>query len=181
MMSRFYFLLWLKWMLRVTLCSVALAIVVSLMITLFIYLQQSAKLDINMEILKALLDIYWFWFVLSWSGTLLIALFRSLKYLFNVCLDGYKLRLLSCDTKELVHHIGYGDLLKVWRKWFMLLIWIVASMMIVSLGITYFLSDYSSVFEWFNIFWLFGFVLISGYFSLILMIAKCKRVELVKC
>ena len=180
-MRRFYFLLWLKWMLRVTLCSIALAVVIALMITLFMYIQQSTKLDINIEILKALLDIFWFWFVLSWSGTLLIALFRSVKYIFDICLDGYQLRLLSCDTKEVVHSIGYGDLVKVWRKWFMLLIWIVASLMILSLGITYFFSDYTSVFEWFNIFWLFGFVLVAGYFSLILMIAKCKRVELVKC
>ena len=166
-------------MFRVTLCSVALGAFVALVVTLFTYAQQSAKIDIN--ILKALLDIYWFWFVLSWSGTLLIALFRSLKYLFNVCLDGYQLRLLSCDTNELVYPIGYGDLLKVWRKWFMLLIWIVASLMIASLGITYLVSDYTSVFEWFNIFWLFSFVLLAGYFSLILMIAKCKRVELIKC
>ncbi len=166
-------------MFRVTLCSVALGAFVALVVTLFTYAQQSAKIDIN--ILKALLDIYWFWFVLSWSGTLLIALFRSLKYLFNVCLDGYQLRLLSCDTNKLVYPIGYGDLLKVWRKWFMLLIWIVASLMIASLGITYLVSDYTSVFEWFNIFWLFSFVLLAGYFSLILMIAKCKRVELIKC
>jgi len=180
-MNRYYLLLWLRWMQRVTLCSIGLASVASMLITLFIYLSQVSIPSLDAEILKALFEVFWFWFTLSWSLALLIALFRSLKYIFNGCQAGYKLRLLSCDEKEVLADIGYGDLVKVWRKWFMLIIWLVASMMVISLGVTYLLSDYTSIFEWFNIFWLFTFVLVSGYFSFVLMISRCKRVELIKC
>jgi len=168
-------------MLRVTLCSIALASVASMFITLFIYLTQDNILSLDAKIINALFQIFWFWFPLSWSLTLLIAIFRSLKYIFNRCQGGYMLRLLSCDEKEVLESIGYGDLVKVWRKWFMVIIWLVASMMVVSLGITYLFSDFTSIFEWFDIFWLFSFVLISGYFSFIILISRCKRVELVKC
>lgn len=180
-MSSFYFFLWLRWSLRVTLCSVAIASVFSFSVTLFIFFSQSTLYTIDFKVISALFDIFWFWFVLLWSLTLLIALFRSIKYIFNTCIKGYELKLLTCSTKEVIETIGYGDLVKVWRRWFMLLIWLVASMMVISLFLTYIFSDYTSIFEWFNIFWLYAFVIISGYFSFILMIAKCKRVEIRKC
>ena len=116
----------------------------------------------------------------------MLALFRSLNYIFNKCIHGYELKLLTCtskkeETSEVLEVIGYGDLVKVWRRWFMLLIWLVGSMMIISLVITYFFTTYSGVFEWFSIYWLFAFILVSGYFSFMLMGSRCKRVKVVKC
>lgn len=179
-MSSFYFHLWLRWSLRVTLCSISLASLFSILITIFIYLRSSTT-SLDAKVFNALFDVFWFWFILLWSLSLLIALFRSIKYIFNTCIQGYELKLLTCNTKEIIEVIGYGDLVKVWRKWFMLLIWLVASMMIVSVVLTYIFSEYSSIFEWFNIFWLYAFVIVSGYFSFVIMIAKCKRVEIKKC
>lgn len=179
-MSKFYLFLWLKWALRVTLCSVVIAIVLSMFITLYLYVNQGMP-SVNDEIVSALLQIFKFWFSIVWSMTLLLALFRSLKYIFNSCLNGYELKLLSCDKKEIIENIGYGDLVKVWRKWFMLIIWIVAAQMILAIIFTYIFTSYSGIFDWFNIYFLFIEVLIAGYFSFILLGGKCKQVKVVKC
>ncbi len=179
-MSKFYFFLWLRWATRLFTCSVVLAFVFSTMITLYIYIQQGLP-SLNNEILTALLHVEIFWFPIVWSFTLLLALFRSLKYIFNICISGYELKLYSCDLKDILLHIGYGDLVKVWRKWFMLIIWLVGAMMILSLSYTYMFTSFEGVFEWFDIYWLFGFILVAGYFSFIFMSGRCKRVKVVKC
>ncbi|WP_373036650.1 hypothetical protein [Sulfurimonas sp.] len=179
-MSKFYFLLWLRWSLRVTLCSTVFASVLAAFVTLYIYISQGMP-TFGSEVVKALVDVFIFWFPIFWSFTLLLALFRSLKYIFNTCISGYELKLYTCDLKELIDNIGYGDLVKVWRKWFMLIIWLVGSLMVLSLAYTYIFTSYNGVFEWFDIYWLFGFILISGYFSFIMMSARCKRVKVAKC
>ncbi len=182
-MSRFYFLLWVKWAVRLTLCSISFASILSVVVTVFIYISQGMPTH-SSEIQSALVQVFIFWFVILWNFTLLIALFRSLKYVFNSCYSGYKLQLLSCpkDGKsEVLDAIGYGDLLKVWRKWFMLIIWLVGAEMIFALIFTKLLSSYDGIFEWFNIYILYAFVLIAGYFSFMLLGGRCKRVEIVKC
>ncbi|MFT7004895.1 MAG: hypothetical protein ACJAWW_002261 [Sulfurimonas sp.] len=179
-MSKFFFFLWLRWSIRLTLCSTILASILSFMVVLFIYLNQSMP-TLSSEIVAALFDMFKFWFPILWSLTLLVALFRSLKFIYNRCICGYELKLYTCDLKEIIETVGYGDLVKVWRRWFMLMIWLVGSFMILSLVYTYLFTSYSGVFEWFSIYWLFGFILISGFFSFIFMAARCKRVKVVKC
>ncbi len=179
-MSKFYLYLWFTWMFRVTICSVVMASVLSSLITFYIYINLGLP-SINDEISKALFDLFQFWFPLVWSFTLLLALFRSLKYIFNYCISGYSFSLYTCDMNEKLKVIGYGDLVKVWRKWFMLIIWLVGALMILALLMTYLFSSYSGVFEWFNIYWLFAFILISGYFSFIILGARCKKVKVEKC
>jgi hypothetical protein len=133
------------------------------------------------EVLQALESLFKFWFPIFWSFTLLVALFRSLKYIFNNPHAGYELKLLNPKSDEILEEIGYGDLIKVWRKWFMLIIWLVGFLMILSLTYTYMFSSFSGVFEWFNIYWLFGFVLVCGYFSFMLLGTRCKKIKLRKC
>ncbi|MBU0720742.1 hypothetical protein KJ877_05325 [bacterium] len=186
-MRRFYFLLWLKWVAGVALSSILLACGISLLITALIYFNQGGA-SLSGEVYSALLEVFQFWFPISWSISLLIALFRRLKYIFNDCISGYELKLLACaneskrqGSSQELDVIGYGDLVKVWRRWFMLMIWLVGAMMIVALALTYLFTDYSGVFEWFSIYWLIAFVLLSAYFSFILFGSRCKRVKVVKC
>ncbi|MEN8304202.1 MAG: hypothetical protein ABFQ64_09035 [Campylobacterota bacterium] len=182
-MSRFYFSLWLRWATRLTLCSIAFASILSIFVTIFIYISQGMPTH-SSEVYAALAQVFVFWFVVLWNFTLLIALFRSLKYIFNSCHSGYKLQLLSCSKEgesEVIDFIGYGDLLKVWRKWFMLIIWLVGAQMIFALILTKLFSSYDSIFEWFNIYILYAFILVGGYFSFILLISRCKKVKIVKC
>ena len=179
-MSKFYFLLWLRWAIRVSVMSMLLAIVIAAFITIIIYIQQGG-VSLNTEVYTALFAIFIFWLPLSWSITLLLALFRSLKYIFNQCSNGYELKLLECNKTDVIEVIGYGDLVKVWRKWFMLIIWLTGTQMIIALGISSLFSLYSAIFDWFNIYILFIFILISGYFSFILLGGRCQKVKVVKC
>ncbi len=167
-MSKFYFFLWLRWAYKLSLNTIVLAAVITFAITFLTY----AKLGfvtLDVKVLQALADVYMFYFGIVFSITLLLILFRSIKYIFNTCIDGYELKLLSCDGKEIIEIIGYGDLVKVWRRWFMLLIWLVATCMIVTM------------FNFFNIYAMFAFILLSGYFSFIILISRCKKIRLVRC
>ena len=167
-MSKFYFLLWLKWAIRLSVSSIFLASLVTFLITFYTYLSIGSP-PLEQKNISALIEIFNFWFVIVWSFTLLISLFRSIKYLFNDCIDGYELKLFECGSDEVIDVIGYGDLVKVWRKWFMLMIWLVAILMIITM------------FNFYNIYALFTFILVSGYFSFIIMITKCKKVKVMKC
>ena len=179
-MSKFYLLLWLNWVLRVTFYSTLLACGFSFFITLGLYFTQAMP-SLSEEVLHALLDLFTFWFAIVWNFTLLVALFGSLKSVFNHPHAGYELKLLSCKRDEILEYIGYKDLIKVWRKWFMLLIWLVGSFMIVALAFTYLFTSFKGVFEWFNIYWLFGFVLVAGFFSFVMLGSRCKRARIQKC
>lgn len=179
-MSKFYFYLWLRWAIRLTACSLVLASIFSILILLYIFITQSVS-SLDMEVLKALFDVFKFWFSVSWNLAFLIALFRSLKFIFNRCNAGYMLKLLSCKDGDFIEVIGYGDLVKVWRRWFMLLIWLVGAIMIFALAITHFFTSFTGVFEWFNIYYLYTFILVAGYFSFIIMASTCKQTKVVKC
>jgi len=182
-LNRFYTSLWLRWIFRITLCSIGLALGINSILVLYIYIKQG-MVEIDDNVVMALGDIFSFYFSIIWSITLLIALFRSVKYLFNECLDRYSFKLLTCykdKNKEYIEDIAYGDLVRVWRKWFMVLIWIVAVEMVLSLAFTHLFTKYDSLFEWFSIYVLFGFVLIAGYPSFVLLSTRCKLVKMIKC
>jgi hypothetical protein len=169
---------------RLTLTSIASSAFIAAFITLFIYLSQGMK-TIDTGIFAALVSIFKFWFILSWNITLLLALFLSLKYIFNNCIAGYKLNLLSCTKEDKIgvplKIVGYGDLVKVWRKWLMLLIWLVGAQMILALIFMKLFSSYVSIFGWFNIYVLYFFILLAGYFSFMILSVRCKKVRIVKC
>ncbi len=126
--------------------------------------------DFNTELNDALFSIFKFYFPLAWSFTLFIALFRTLKYIFNTPLNGYELKLLACENDEIIDEIAYGDLVKVWRKWFMLMIWLVGAQSIFVL-----------LFTGVDIYILFIEILLAGYLSLVLIAGRCKRVKIIKC
>lgn len=179
-MAKFYLLIWIKWVIRLTLCTLVLAFGFTFLITAFLYINQGMP-ALSDEVISALMDLFKFWFPVVMSFTLLIALFRSIKFIFKCCYNGYKLELFSCDGKEVLEYIGYGDLVKVWRRWFMIIIWLVGAQMVLALAFTNLFTSYSGVFEWFSIYWLFGFLLMAGYLSFILLGSRCKQVKVMKC
>jgi len=182
-MLKFYLFLWLSWLFRVVLCTLLSAALFAFIVTLFIYVKQGF-MPIDRVVFEALLKIWTFWFSILLNLSLLFALFRSVKYLFNHCYAGYILKLKACTKKEsgkYIEIIGYGDLLKVWRKWFMLLIWIVGSLMILAFVLTHLFTTYNSLFDWFSIYLLYLFIAIGGYFSFVFITARCKCIEVIKC
>lgn len=181
--NKFYLSLWFFWAIRVTVSSVVLGSLLATIITLFIYLTQGS-VEINEKVIGALIKLFIFWFAIVWNLTLLLALFRSIKGLFNRCNGGYTLQLLSCPKEsqsKVIENIGYGDLVKVWRKWFMLLIWLVGAEMVIALAFTLLFTSYNGLFEWFSIYVLYGFVLLGGYFSFMILASRCKQVRISKC
>ncbi|MDF1884275.1 hypothetical protein JHD49_10010 [Sulfurimonas sp. SAG-AH-194-C21] len=182
-MSKFYLYLWLVWALRLTFTSVVSALILASIVSAYLYVSQGMA-PITQELKTALFDITKFWFLILWSLTLLLFLFRTLKGIFNSCFNNYKLQLLTCPNEgvsAVIEEVGYGDLVKVWRKWFMLIIWLVGAQMIVALIFTYLFSSYDAVFDRFNIYVLYAFILSAGYFSFMILSVRCKRVKLVKC
>jgi Ca2+/Na+ antiporter len=179
-MLKFYLHIWLRWALRVTLCSVIVAVVLSFSVTLYSYLKGEATF-LTPQLYGALWSIFKFWLSIGWSFTLLFALIRSIKYIFNTPLEGYVFKLQECTRSSYIEYIGYGDLVKVWRKWFMLLIWLSVVMMLFSTLFLYIFSAEGDLYRWFSIEWMFGYILLSGYLSFILLPSRCKRVKVVKC
>lgn len=179
-MLRFYTFLWLRWAFWVTFLSVFLASVLSCTGGFVIYLFEGMP-PLQKDVIDALFDIFLFLFAPMWSFALFVVLFIRLKFIFNSCTASYTFKLLACDTKEPLEVLGYGNILKVWRKWFMGLIWFVVAITTVVIFITSFLWKQENLFEWFSIFWLYGFILMGGYFSFILLGSRCKNVRIVRC
>ena len=179
-MRNFYFRLWLRWAFQVTVESFAFGAVMAGFIVFVIYLKKDMP-SIDTEVSKALLQLFWFWFALSWSVALLLSLFHSLKSLFNHCVNGHKLQLLTCDKQEEIEPVSYGDLIRVWRRWLMLLIWSSAVLIMLIALIMRFGFEIDELFSWLDIYVLYGIVLLSGYISLIVLMARCEKIRIVRC
>lgn len=182
-MSKFYLLLWVEWATRLTLSSLFYGVLSALGVTLFIYAKEGFG-ALDAESLEALSYIFMFWLSLLYNIALLIALFRSIKYVFNSPKNSYVMRLYSCPKdgkREMLEEIGYGDLVKTWRKWFMLLIWLVGAQMVVAVTLNALLSLSESTLAWFNIYVLYGFILVAGYFSFMILGSRCKQVRIERC
>jgi hypothetical protein len=136
---------------------------------------------VNKDIFFALMSVFKFWFPIVWSMALLLSLFISLKYIFNSCDGKYSFRLLSCNALDEIDPVGYGDLIKVFRKFLMLIVWTSAIFVIVIFMFMKIFQGMDSLFDWFNIYWLYVFILISGYFSFILLPLRSKNVKVKKC
>ena len=178
-MRKFYLILWLKWIFWLTFLSVSLAFVGSGIITIVIYMKQGA-VSLNGGVYRALFDILTFWFPIVWSAMLLLSLFLTLKRVFNRCYANFKFILFTCSDKK-IEEISYADLVRVWRKWFFSLIWLVMVQVIVVFIFMKLFFHAETLFDWFNIYVLYLFLLISGYFSFMILSVKYKKVRLVPC
>lgn len=181
-MRKFWFLLWLDWAIFITISSLLFATVIDSILTLSIYILKDMPI-LDTQSLNALGTIWKFWFAILWSATLLLSIFLSMKRFFNKCYDGYKLQLLTCAVRdeEVIDIVLLGDIVKVWRKWLMVLIWGVAvEILFVSIG-RYFLGFGLDFWVWFNMLWLYLFILLAALSSLPLMAARCKRIRLARC
>jgi len=182
-MRNFYLFLWFFWLIRVVLCTIFSGFVFAALITLYSYAKQGF-IPLDSEVIEALFKIWKFWFLILLNITLLFALFRSVKYLFNRCYKGYIVRLKKCFKEKespYIEPVGYGDLLKVWRKWFFSLIWLSAGCMITAFIFTHFFTSYESLFSWFSIYLLYVFIALAALPSFMLLFSKCKMIKVEKC
>lgn len=182
-MFKFYLYLWFFWVLRMFLVSITLSAFLSFFITSYFYLTEGLP-ALESEILTALFKIFTFWFLLLLNLTILIALFINTKYLFNNCINRLCLRLQGCKKEDegvFLQSMSAWDLVKVWRKLLLLIVWISAIFVLLSFFIFYFLSSEGSFFEWLSVYHLYGYILISGFFAFTLLGSRCKDVSLRLC
>lgn len=179
-MSKFYFFVWFYWAVRVFLSTLILACGFDVLITLGTYLYLDLP-ELNTQTNNALVKLLRFWFPITLSISFLIALFYSLKSVFNRCTEGYKFVLLTCLDAQVIENVSYKDLIKVFRKWLMLIIWLVGAEVILSFVFMKIVSDFESIFEWFSIYTLLLYVFGAAYISFFALGIRCKRARIVRC
>ena len=165
---------------RITVESIGGAAVLTLLVVLYLYVKKGMPY-MSDEVAAALAEIFKFWFRILWSVTFLATLFRSVKYFFNKCYNRYALRLYSCDAKERIEPIDYADIIKVWRRWFMLLIWIVAIIIVFGVATVRIFSIANSVFSWLGLPVLYLFTIVGGFFAIVLTTSMCKKIKVERC
>jgi len=183
-MRSFYLQLWFFWMLRLIATTLLVAVVIAAGITAVIYIRQGS-LALEKSVVDALVAIWQFWFMIALNFSLLFALFRGVKYLFNRCYGGYSWRLKSCshgaEGAAYIDPIGYGDLIKVWRRWLLYIVWMSASFMIVTMALHALIYGQAPLFAWFSIYWLYLFIVLGAYPALFLLSLKCKAIKVKRC
>ena len=180
-MSRFYFSIWLHWVVRVLFCSIIGGAILATLVTALLYINKGLP-SLSAEVWQALWQIFLFWFTILLNLSVLFALFRSAKYLFNRCHAGYKFVMTACPKEQsIIEVVGYGDIVKFWRKWLLLLVWIVASITLLIWVVSFAFIESGSFFAYFSVWWLYGFILIAGYPSFVLIGSRCKQMRIKRC
>ncbi|MDX1295028.1 MAG: hypothetical protein R3302_02100 [Sulfurimonadaceae bacterium] len=179
-MRNFWFGLWASWALWLTVFSVTAGMIASALITLSLFVVKGMP-ELSDEVWLALWEIGRFTFPIAWSIALLIGLLLSVKRLFYRCIGGFEMTLQSCDGETLIEQPGVEDTLKLWRKWFLAIIWVVAAQVIGGVLLAYLFGSGESLMGWFSIYWLYLFVLVAGLATLPLMGIRCKMVKVRKC
>jgi hypothetical protein len=178
-MQKFYLKIWAFWAFWITFSSILSAVIISFILTIFTYFSKDIA-NFDKEILTALADIFKLYFFISWGATFLISLFLSMRKILYRCFDHYHFVLYRCDLKEQILDVGLDDVIKLWRKWLFLTVWSVAFFIIIGMSISYIFSENSPMF-WFNIYWLYAFVMLSGVIIIPLITLKCKMIKIQKC
>ncbi|MBN2896974.1 MAG: hypothetical protein JXK05_13905 [Campylobacterales bacterium] len=127
--------LWLYWLWWVLLYSVAVAAATAAVLVGVIYVLKGAP-ALDADVYGALEAIARVVFVPLWCAALLWAHLMVTRRLFACCLGGRRLILLTCKGDERIYPVGLGDVLPVWRRFLMLIVWIVAVEVLLLVGVT---------------------------------------------
>ncbi len=178
-MIRFYFLLWLHWVGVLLLQSIGSAFLLTLIFVAWIYFSKDVAL--NKDVIDALVSLFSFWFWVIWSATFVASLFFAFKSFFNHCYAGYVLKVIDCNSHVALEHIGYSDLIQIWRKWLMLLIWITAFFIIVLSILLYALFEIQTLFSWLNLTIMIVLAICSAFFALFFLRFRTQKIRVERC
>lgn len=180
-MWRFYFSLWLAWFLYLLLLTLGTTFLLASLVTFYTYVSKGAVV-LDAVVIDALYAVFIFWFLLLLNFVLPIALFVSVKKLFNRCVNGFSLKLYACTKQEeYIEPIGFGDLIKVWRKWLLLIVWGSGAFTLLSFVVNFFLSGFTASFTFFSVYYLYGCIALSSFFAIPFLVRYCTLVGLRKC
>lgn len=171
--------LWLYWLWWMLLYSVAAAAVADGAAVGVIYLLKGAP-QLDTSVYGALEAIARVAFVPLWCAALLWAHLMVTRRLFSCCLGGKRLILLTCKGDERIYPVGLGDVLPIWRRFLMLIVWTVALEAVLVVGIAALFGGFSITTHlsapMLGVMSAFG-----ALAALLVMLRRCKRIRITQC
>lgn len=127
-----YLQLYLFWLLWVTFVSSVVAIFISVLSSLLLYISKGFH-SLNKEVLMALYDVAVFSFPIAFSLSFILSLLLVFKALFKHKFKGFKIELYNCSYEVLDKPL-ISDIMQLWRKWLFLTFWFIIIFLVIVLG-----------------------------------------------
>jgi len=168
--------LYVFWLIWVNTRTFALAIILSLFSTLFIYLSKG-MIALNTETFLALKEIFYFTFPITFSISFILMLLLVFRALFSYDFSSFKVYLYDCKD-ELISKPLLSDITMIWRKWLFLTIWAIIVFSVLFIGLwKLVMSSFPSA-HFFNGVTLYILITVFGGLVFTLALSKCKKVRI---
>ncbi|NOQ30708.1 MAG: hypothetical protein GQ570_06260 [Helicobacteraceae bacterium] len=178
-MFTFFLRLWFHFVAYVTVYSLLWGAVLAVVITAITYFLKGA-IALDADVQKVLLELAIFYFPFTWGVSFLVSMFMATRTLFYRKANGYMYELYNCDRSEKILDVTLDDALVVWRKMLFGIIWLVTLEVLLGMILSFMLSPKSPLF-WFNIYYLYVFIMIAVFVLIAVMPFRCRRVKLIEC
>lgn len=129
-----YLQLYLFWLLWVSIVSSVLAVFLSVLSSLLLYISKGFQ-SLNEEVLMALFDIAVFSFPIAFSLSFILALLLVFKALFRHDFKDFKIELYNCSHETLDKPL-LSEVVHLWRKWLFLTFWFIIIFLVIVFGIS---------------------------------------------
>lgn len=124
------YIFWLWW---VSSRSVFSALFISTLCAVLVYISKGS-MTIDKEVLKALFEVIYFCFPISFSFTLILSFLLVFKVLFKHRFKGFRLELYDCSHEPIQDPL-LSDVTFLWRKWLFVSLWVIVIFMVLVFGL----------------------------------------------
>lgn len=168
-----YLQLYLFWLLWVTFVSSMVAIFLSVLSSLLLYISKGFQ-TLNEKVLVALFDVAIFSFPIAFSLSFILSLLLVFKALFKHEFKGFKLELYNCSYEVLEKPL-ISDIMQLWRKWLFLTFWFITIFLVLILG--FFKLVFNTLpLEYLNGLTVYLLVVSLGGAVFVLGLVRCKKI-----
>jgi hypothetical protein len=171
-MKQKLFLFWLWWVNSRAFVSATL--INTLVVVLFLYFQ-SHHLQWSEESLRALFDIFVFFFPFVFSFIFIVSLLLVFRALFSWKIGTKKLVLYDCEDEE-VFQPGLLDVLPLWRKWLFVTVWILVLGWLLLIGSIQLFAPAVLTASYFNMTLMVLSVELMGGLVFVYGLQRCKKI-----
>ncbi len=174
-----YLRLWLYWLFWLFLYSLVAAVLVDMVLVGSIYLIKGAP-SLDEQVRRALGSMVLTIFGPLWSMVLIGTQLIVLRRMMQRCFGGKRMILLTCKGDERIWPVGLGDVLSVWRRWVVLIAWMVMIETVLVIGGRSLLGM-SVIGGGLDIPTVGIMIVLAVSLSLPLMMIRCRRIRVSKC
>lgn len=132
MTNSFWWKFRLAWISYIVVFSVGVSTFLTAIITAGIFFT-SNTVTFDKEVYAVVKEIASFWFYITYAFAFLLAFIFSFKAMFNRKLFGHKLLYLDCERKDALNPVILLDVIPLWRKFLVWIVWILATLALVLL------------------------------------------------